>query len=201
MQSDLQVSCSWTRTSCLNLGPIPTVFHDIYAHTLKSPIWSPLVPSILVKETSMSRLFVDSVNKVLPMSRLFIGSIDKVLSHLEWKGRNKFEDLFDFNWLKKKSQVAQTFTSWLVTRDGAGSGWRLTACTEIPTLHSIQSGQAYFCSLISLWLLVNVGGSELMKLLKAQLLRLNFSVVTPENGLENVIESLQLFTRWIWSPS
>lgn len=34
-----------------------------------------------------------------------------------------------------------------------------------------------------------------MKLLKAQLLRLNFSVVTPENGLENVIESLQLFTQ------
>lgn len=78
-------------------------------------------------------------------------------------------------------------------------GWQ--RAQRFPTLHSIQSGQAYFCSLISLWLLAKVRGSELMKLLKAQLLRLNFSVVTPENGLENVTESLQLSTRWIWSPS
>lgn len=144
----------------------------------------------------MSRLFVDSTDKVFSM---FQGCslAPLIKSYLIWNGKEETSlkiYLISID-LKKKAQVAQTFTFWLVTRDGAGSGWRLTACTEIPTLHSIQSGQAYFCSLISLWLLAKVGGSELMKLLKVQLLQLNFSVVIHEDGLENVIDSLQLSTQ------
>lgn len=119
-----------------------------------------------------------------------------IKSYLIWNGKEETSlKIYLISIDLKKIQVAQTFTSWLVTRDGTGSGWRLTACKEIPTLHSIQSGQAYFCSLISLWLLAKVGGSELMKVLKVQLLQLNFSIVIHEDGLENVIESLQLSTQ------